>query len=56
MENGHLLFSHVYNSIMCTMVLVNLLFTIYFDLCHCSYLCICIAICLMPYTIIVNTV
>ena len=54
--NRHLLFSYVYISVMCTIVLASLLFSINFNLCHCSYLCTCIAICLVPYAIIVNTV
>ena len=52
----HLLFSYVYASVVCTIVLASLLFSIDFDLRHCSYLCICIAVCLVPHAIPVNTV
>ena len=56
MANWHLMFLYVYVSVMCTIVLVSLLFSIDFDLRHCSYLCTCIAVCLVPHLIIVNIV
>ena len=54
--NRHLLFLYVYASIVCMIVLASLLFFINFNLHHCSYLCTCIAVCLVPYASIVNTV